>query len=116
VAQLAQSLVAADIAWEGIRGAADNGERASAMVHRKVSFNKSIPQTRQSVTQFAKRKMLAADARRYGYLSSGNLTKNRRNPTSQAPNSGHKSSNGVLSPTWKKKNPDPLVCGGLFLV
>jgi hypothetical protein len=35
-------LVAADIAWEGIRGAADDGERASAMVHRKVSFNYSL--------------------------------------------------------------------------
>jgi hypothetical protein len=41
-----------------------------------------MQRTRQSVTRFAKRKMLAADARRYGYLSSGNLTKNRRNPTS----------------------------------
>jgi hypothetical protein len=55
-----------------------------------VPPNKRMQRTRQSVTQFAKRKMLAADARRYGYLSSGNLTKNRRNPTSQDPDSGHK--------------------------
>jgi len=32
----------------------------------------------------------AAELDRYGHLSSGNLMKNRRNPTSQAPNSGDK--------------------------
>src|SRR5260221_14466428 len=48
----------------------------------------------------------AAELRCYGHLSSGNLTKNRRNPTSQTPDSGHKKFNSrLVAPTLFSREP-----------